>query len=98
VLRIPEEVDVVITEEFETQSAPKIEVSRKAPSSSPVSDGQELLAIASDQPFPSCAVPQFALDDIRDIAELVEREVIRGCEAVVVVQEPAGAGGRGQDA
>lgn len=94
VLRIPEEVDVVITEGFKTQPAPKIEVSRRARSSRLVSDRQELLAIVSDQLFPTYAVPQFALDDITDIADLVERDVIRGCEVAVAVQEAAGSDGQ----
>lgn len=94
VLRIPEEVDVVITEGFKRQSAPKIEVSRRARSSTLVCGHEELMAIVSDQPHPLYAVPQYGLDDIRDIADLVERKVIRGCETVVATEEAADVGGR----
>ncbi|OFW61512.1 MAG: molybdopterin-guanine dinucleotide biosynthesis protein B, partial [Actinobacteria bacterium RBG_16_64_13] len=50
VRQIREPVDVVITEGFKKQDAPKIEVSRRARSSELVSDADELMGIASDQP------------------------------------------------
>lgn len=90
VRRIPEEVDVVVTEGFKTGAAPKIEVSRRARSSSLVCDEEELLAIVSDQPFPTYRVPQFGLDDIARIADLVERAIITPCADVSPGAQAAG--------
>jgi molybdopterin-guanine dinucleotide biosynthesis protein MobB len=71
--QIREPVDLVITEGFKKQDAPKIEVSRRARSTELVSTPDELIGITSDQPFPDYPVPQFALDDFCGLADLVER-------------------------
>ncbi len=52
VRQIREPVDLVITEGFKRQDAPKIEVSRRARSTELVSTPDELIGIASDQEFP----------------------------------------------
>jgi molybdopterin-guanine dinucleotide biosynthesis protein MobB len=76
VRHIREPVDLVITEGFKKQDAPKIEVSRRARSTDLVSTVDELLGIASDQPFPDYPVPHFALDDFAGLADLVEKCIL----------------------
>jgi molybdopterin-guanine dinucleotide biosynthesis protein MobB len=70
--RIREPVDLVLTEGFARQPAPKIEVSRAARSGSLISRPDELLGIVSDQPFPDYPVPQLGLDDCAGVADLLE--------------------------
>jgi molybdopterin-guanine dinucleotide biosynthesis protein MobB len=74
--QIGEPVDLVITEGFKKQDAPKIEVSRRARSSELVSTPDELIGITSDQSFPDYPVPQFALDDFRGLADLIEQRIL----------------------
>ncbi len=74
--QIREPVDLIITEGFKRQDAPKIEVSRRARSSELVSTPDELIGITSDQEFPGYPVPQFALDDFRGLADLIERRIL----------------------
>lgn len=76
VRQIDEPVDIVITEGFKKQDAPKIEVSRRARSSELVSTADELIGIASDQSFPDYPVPQFALDDFVGLAQLIEKRIL----------------------
>ncbi len=73
---IREAVDVIITEGFKRQDAPKIEVSRRARSDSLVSTPDELIGITSDQSFPDYPVPQYALDDFAGLADLIERCIL----------------------
>lgn len=72
VRQIREPIDLVITEGFKKQNAPKIEVSRRGRSTTLVSTADELVAIASDQSFSDYPVPQFALDDFNGLADLIE--------------------------
>ena len=74
--QIGEPVDLVITEGFKKQDAPKIEVSRRARSSELVCAVDELVGITSDQPFPDYPVPQFALDDFQGLAALIEQRIL----------------------
>jgi molybdopterin-guanine dinucleotide biosynthesis protein MobB len=74
--QISERVDLVITEGFKKQDAPKIEVSRRARSNELVCALDELLGITSDQSFPDYPVPQFALDDFRGLADLIEQRIL----------------------
>lgn len=76
VTHIGEPVDLVITEGFKQQDAPKIEVSRRARSTELVSAADELVGIASDQAFPDYAVPQFALEDFPGLAGLIEERIL----------------------
>ena len=57
VRQISEPVDLVITEGFKRQDAPKIEVSRRARSTELVSTPDELIGITSDQSFPDVPRP-----------------------------------------
>ena len=76
VRQIAEPVDLVITEGFKKQDAPKIEVSRRARSSELVSTPDELIGITSDQTFPGYPVPQFALDDFAGLADLIQERIL----------------------
>ncbi len=76
VRQIREPVDLVITEGFKKQDAPKIEVSRRARSTELVSAPDELIGIASDQDFPEYPVPQFALDDFKGLADLIQARIL----------------------
>jgi molybdopterin-guanine dinucleotide biosynthesis protein MobB len=76
VRQIREPVDLVITEGFKKQDAPKIEVSRRARSTELVSTPDELIGITSDQPFPDYPVSQFALDDFHGLADLIEQRIL----------------------
>jgi molybdopterin-guanine dinucleotide biosynthesis protein B len=75
VARIRDRVDMVLTEGFVRQPAPKVEVSRAARSGTLIMPPEELLGIAADQPFPEMAVPQLALDDFAGVADLLERHI-----------------------
>ena len=79
--RMGETVDILITEGYKEEAAPKIEVSRKARSSELVSSEDELLAIVSDQEFPGFAVPRFGLDDHLAVARLVEERILGACNS-----------------
>jgi molybdopterin-guanine dinucleotide biosynthesis protein MobB len=74
--QIREPVDLVITEGFKQQDAPKIEVSRRARSDSLVSTPDELIGITSDQRFPDYPVPQLDLEDFKGLADLVEERIL----------------------
>jgi len=86
VARLPEPVDVLITEGFKRQPAPKIEVSRRERSTTLIADRDELVGIVSDQRFPDHEVPQLALDDAAGIADLVEARILGYCSPPGVVQ------------
>ena len=89
VSRITEPVDLLITEGFKKQDAPKIEVSRRGRSTELISEEDELIGIVSDQAFPAYRVPQLSMDDPVGIADLVERQILRGCRAPVSSHGPA---------
>ena len=74
--QIREPVDLVITEGFKQQDAPKIEVSRRARSETLVSTPDELIGITSDQRFPDYPVPQLDLGDSKGLADLVEERIL----------------------
>jgi molybdopterin-guanine dinucleotide biosynthesis protein B len=74
--QIREPVDLVITEGFKRQDAPKIEVSRQSRSTELVSTPDELIGITSDQRFPDYPVPQMDLDDFKGLADLIEKRIL----------------------
>lgn len=69
------DVDVILTEGYKRGDKPKIEVSCRGDGRELSSSEDELVAIASDQTFP-LKVPQFSLDDVSGIVELLEREFL----------------------
>ncbi len=74
--QVSEPVDLVITEGFKREDAPKIEVSRRERSTELVASPDELIGISSDQEFPDYDVPRFALDDFAGLANLVEQRIL----------------------
>ncbi|MFQ5874533.1 MAG: molybdopterin-guanine dinucleotide biosynthesis protein B, partial [Dehalococcoidia bacterium] len=70
------EVDIILTEGYKRGKAPKIEVSRRARSNELLCSADELIAIAADQPF-DLDVPQFDLDDVVGIADLLEERFLK---------------------
>ena len=71
------EVDIILTEGYKRGKAPKIEVSRRARSDELLCRADELIAIAADQSF-DLDVPQFDLDDVVGIADLLEERFLKG--------------------
>lgn len=71
-----EDVDIILTEGYKRANKPKIEVSRRERGHGLVSRSDELVAIATDQPFPEINVPQFALDDINGLTDLIEQRFL----------------------
>ncbi len=72
---IGEDYDIILTEGFKQDDAPKIEVHRKA-NAPPLTDVKKLFAIATDEPLDT-KVRQFALDDVKGIADLIETGFIK---------------------
>lgn len=68
-------VDLILTEGFKRESAPKIEVSRQALAADLVTRAEELVAVVSDHLI-SLAVPRFDLGDTRGLADCVERRFL----------------------
>ncbi len=70
-----EDYDIILTEGFKQDNAPKIEVHRKE-SGPPLSDIKKLIAIVTDEPLETKA-RQFSLDDIKGLANLLEEGFIK---------------------
>jgi molybdopterin-guanine dinucleotide biosynthesis protein len=69
-------VDVVLTEGYKRQDKPKIEVSRREMGPQLLCTRDQLLCLATDQPF-DLDVPQFDLDDAPGIVDLIESRYLR---------------------
>jgi len=72
-----EDVDIIITEGYKRGGKPKIEVSRRERGRGLVSQIDELVAVATDEPYPELAVPQLALDDAAGLVDLIEKLFLR---------------------
>ncbi len=70
-----EDCDIILAEGFKQGDAPKIEVHRRGVAT-PLKDVKKLFAIATDEKLDS-KVRQFALDDIKGIANLIEEGFIK---------------------
>jgi molybdopterin-guanine dinucleotide biosynthesis protein B len=70
------DVDIILTEGYKRGFAPKVEVSRRVMSTELLCTADELVAIASDQPF-EMAVPQFGLDDVAGLADVLEQRFLK---------------------
>jgi molybdopterin-guanine dinucleotide biosynthesis protein B len=68
---VSDRVDIVLTEGYRGASALKIEVSRKAHSHVITALLDDLIAIVTDEPF-EYQVPQFGLDEVERLADLLE--------------------------
>src|SRR5512143_1268223 len=64
--------DLILTEGFKREAAPKIEFSRAAVSTTLLCREQDLLAVVCDYAAPTGA-PRFALDDAAGVADLIEQ-------------------------
>lgn len=71
------DADIVLTEGYKRGPAPKIEVSRAERSRELICAPEELVAIATDHPY-DLDVPQFGLDDVVGLADLIEERFLRG--------------------
>jgi molybdopterin-guanine dinucleotide biosynthesis protein B len=69
-------VDLILTEGFKREPAPKIEVSRAALGTDLVGRVEELIAVVADHPI-ALDLPRFELDDIAGIAAFIERKFLR---------------------
>lgn len=72
-----ENVDLILTEGFKRDAAPKIEVSRAALGTDLVARLEELIAVASDHPI-ALNVPRFDLGDVNGLATFIEQRFLRG--------------------
>ncbi|MEW5717756.1 MAG: molybdopterin-guanine dinucleotide biosynthesis protein B [Chloroflexota bacterium] len=69
-------VDLILTEGFKREAAPKIEVSRAALGTDLVGRAKELIAVASDHPI-ALDLPRFDLDDAAGLAAFLEAKFLR---------------------
>lgn len=72
---IGENCDIILTEGFKRDNAPKIEVHRREVGL-PLSAVKKLIAIATDEPLKT-RVRQFSLQDIKGLADLLEKGFIK---------------------
>ena len=70
-----EDYDIILTEGFKQDDAPKIEVHRRE-AGPPLSDLKKLIAIATDEPLET-KTRQFSLDDVKGLADLLEEGFIK---------------------
>ncbi len=70
-----EDYDIILTEGFKQDNAPKIEVHRRD-AGLPLSDIKKLIAIVTDEPLETKA-RQFPLDDIKGLTDLLEEGFIK---------------------
>jgi molybdopterin-guanine dinucleotide biosynthesis protein B len=68
--------DLVVTEGYKRGNAPKIEVHRRETGRELLCTDQELLAVATDEPL-SISAPQFGLDDVAGLVDLLESKMLR---------------------
>lgn len=68
-------VDLVLTEGFKRETAPKIEVSRRELGTDLISRAGEVVAVVSDHPI-ALSVPRYHLDDTEGLADFVERHFL----------------------
>jgi molybdopterin-guanine dinucleotide biosynthesis protein B len=69
-------VDLILTEGFKREAAPKIEISRAALGTDLVGRGEELIAVVSDHPI-ALNLPRFDLDDPAGLASFIEAKFLR---------------------
>ena len=72
---IGEDYDLILTEGFKHDDAPKIEVHRKA-NAPPLQDVKKIFAIVTDEPLDT-KTRQFAMDDVKGIADLIEEGFVK---------------------
>lgn len=90
-------VDIILVEGYKGANRPKIEVVRSEKGTDVITDPRDLVAVVSDiGVFPGLpdTVPVFALDDYRNVAELIIETYLSGKDLAFVCAE-AGAYGAG---
>jgi molybdopterin-guanine dinucleotide biosynthesis protein MobB len=86
---IGEDYDMILTEGFKEDDAPKIEVHRRE-NAPPLEGVSKIFAVATDEPLET-KIRQFALEDIKPIADLIETGYIKPQQArlaLVVNEQP----------
>jgi len=73
---IGSDFDIVLAEGFKHEKAPKIEVHRKEFGKDLVCEGDELLAVVTDEEL-GCDIPQYASDDAPGLVDLIEKQFLR---------------------
>jgi molybdopterin-guanine dinucleotide biosynthesis protein MobB len=68
--------DLILTEGFKGSNYPKIEVHRREQGENLLTDPQQLLAVVTDEPL-AIDVPQFAQNQVPEIAELIEKKLVQ---------------------
>jgi molybdopterin-guanine dinucleotide biosynthesis protein B len=77
------DVDLVITEGYKREDKPKIEVTRRERGTELLCQAEDLVGIMADYPV-DMPVPQFPLDDVVGVVDLLERLYLRGVEEAEV--------------
>jgi molybdopterin-guanine dinucleotide biosynthesis protein B len=72
---VGEDYDIILTEGFTQDNAPKIEVHRKE-AGSPLATTKKRIAIVTDEPLPT-KTRQFSLEDTKGLADLLEQGFIK---------------------
>ena len=68
--------DLILTEGFKGSNYPKIEVHRREQGEDLLTDPQQLLAVVTDEPL-AIDIPQFAQNEVPEIAELIEKKLVQ---------------------
>ena len=71
------DLDLILTEGYKTRARQRIEICREAQGTSLVSDIDQLLAIVTDTTL-DLPVPQFDLEDVEGVADLIEGRFLAG--------------------
>ena len=81
--------DLALVEGFKGERHPKLEVFRSAVGKPPLHpDDARILAVASDQPLPTLALPRLALDDVAAIADFVVARAVPLAEVLTMLDPP----------
>ncbi|HSJ57288.1 MAG TPA: molybdopterin-guanine dinucleotide biosynthesis protein B [Anaerolineae bacterium] len=72
IVRLMDDVDIVITEGYKEGDKPKIEVSRKERGTQLLCSADELIGLMADYPI-DMPVPRFALEDAAGVVDLLEK-------------------------
>jgi molybdopterin-guanine dinucleotide biosynthesis protein B len=69
------DVDIILTEGYKRAGKPKVEVVRSDRSREPICTPDELLGLATDTQL-DLDVPQFGLDDVAGLVDLIEQRLL----------------------
>ncbi|MBL7181010.1 MAG: molybdopterin-guanine dinucleotide biosynthesis protein B [Desulfobacterales bacterium] len=100
--RYIDDLDLVITEGFKQKNKPKIEICRAARNTEPLCrDNSDLVALVTDMET-NLNVPAFGLEDIKGLADLIEKKFLfdpitvvsntpRSCCVPTAIDQPSGS-------